>query len=516
VRLGIDLGTTRTIVAACDRGNYPVVGFSTDEGDLLEHVPTMSAELDGRLVHGHVAEAAARAGAPHLRSWKRLLGRVGPEHRVCIGSLQLSLLELATDYLAALAIALRERSNLPGKLSERPETVVSVPANAHSSQRFITLEAFRAAGFDVRAMINEPSAAAIEYAHRYRGSLNSKRDHVAVYDLGGGTFDAALVSLADGHHDVIDTAGIQQLGSDDFDEVLLSMALEELDLTLAADAPERPALLDECRSAKEGIGTNTRRVVLELSALGERAPDAPLTLSVPAFYERLQPLVERSIKALASVMSPGSGAADVADMKQRAADAGIAGIYVVGGGSGLPIVPRQLREHFSRRMHRSPYPAAAAAMGLAIAAESEPGSRLSERFTRHLGVFREREAGQRIVFDRIFARGTPMPRAGEPPLVATREYQAAHNIGWFRFVECATLGDDDEPFGDISPHGTVLFPFAPHMRERELETVPIERVGQQGPRIEERYEVDAAGVVAVTISDLDDGYRRRFLLGSPG
>lgn len=512
MRLGIDLGTTRTIAACADRGNYPVVGFSTRDGDIVDHFPTVSAELDGRLVHGHEAAEAARRGAPHLRSWKRLLGRFGPEQRVRIGERELTLLELSTDFLEALAAALLRGSNLPGPPEALPEAVVSVPANAHSSQRFTTLEAFRRAGFSVRAMINEPSAAAIEFAHRYRGSLNARRDHVCVYDLGGGTFDAALVMVAGDGHEVIDTAGVQELGGDDFDAVLMEMALEKIEVHPYEVPDDLRALLDECRVAKESIGPNTRRIVLELDSLGALSPAEPTVIAVADYYDRCRPLVERSIASLGEVMAVGADEASVADLKRVAADAGVAGIYVVGGGSGLPLVARQLRETFGRRVHRSVYPAASTAIGLAIAAEAVDRPPVSERFTRHFGVFRERNRGESVAFDRIFARGTPMPAAGERPLEVVRRYRARHNVGHFRFIECGSLDPNHEPGGDISPHETILFSFDRAARNRAVAEVPIVRLEEAGPLIEERFEVDAAGVVTVTIHDLEDGYTERFVL----
>ncbi|MEM9692816.1 MAG: Hsp70 family protein, partial [Myxococcota bacterium] len=316
-----------------------------------------------------------------------------------------------------------------------------------------------------------------------------------------------------------DTSGIQELGGDDFDALLLEMALEAIGLPKDITHPRLPALLDECRSAKEGVGPTTKRIVLELAALGREAPDAPVVLAVKDYYERLRPYVEHTMRALAEVMAPGSegGAERVRDLdglKVQAAEAGVAGVYVVGGGSGLPVVPRLLRERFAHRVQRSVYPSASTAIGLAIAADDEhPGPTLRERFTRHLGVFREKEAGHGVVFDQIFSRGTPMPSQDGPPLVKTRTYRAAHNIGYFRFVECAALGDGLEPVGDISPHGEVRFPFLREVRHDPLDRTPIERLSGDGPMIEERYEVDGTGIIAVTIRDLDDGYTQRYVLG---
>ncbi|MEJ7728535.1 MAG: Hsp70 family protein [Polyangiaceae bacterium] len=352
MRLGIDLGTTRTIVAAHDRGNFPVVGFTSASGDLCDHYPTVTAEVEGALVHGLDAETAALAGAPALRSWKRLLHDLGPQGLVRVGRVEVPALELVTGFLSALRRDLFLRSNLPRDLCDPLEAAVSVPANAHSTQRFLTLEAFRRAGFVVRAVLNEPSAAGVEFAHRHARALSSRREHVVVYDLGGGTFDAALVLLADGGHEVITTSGVSRLGGDDFDESLLEMALAAAGLGEAAIAGEgvRAALLDECRVVKEALHPTSRRIVLELRALGDSAPASPLVLDVASYYERTRPLVERTLAALEPVLRRDQ------DDASRVAE--VAGIYVVGGASGLPVVPRTLRERFGRRVHRSPHPPA--------------------------------------------------------------------------------------------------------------------------------------------------------------
>ncbi len=511
MRLGIDLGTTRTLVAACDRGNYPVLAFTNAGGDAYDYVPSITAEKDGRLVHGFDAEEAALGKAPHLRSCKRLLGRHGPEHRVSIGSVEVSLLELVTDYLRALRLAILERSNVPREgLDGVFEAVVSVPANAHSSQRWATLEAFRRAGFDVLRLINEPSAAGIEFAHRHPNALNSRREHVAVYDLGGGTFDAALVCLGGARHEVVATAGVQELGGDDFDRVLAELALEKAAVVLAPSDAGWGALLVECRAVKETIGASTRRLTVDLSSLGELAPAEPISLQVTDYFERLRPWIDRSLEALASVL--GAASQSSLDLENAAAEAGVAGLYIVGGASALPLVARQLRERFGRRVHRSPHPAGAIAMGLAIAADADEVTAVRERFTRHLGVFREAESGQNKVFDRIFSSGTPMPGMGDGPLIALRTYRAAHNVGQLRFVECGDVTEQREPTGDITPHATIHFPYAKSVRHAALEGLAIERLASDGPRIEERYEVDAAGVVVVTIRDLDDGFARAFTL----
>jgi molecular chaperone DnaK (HSP70) len=505
MRLGIDLGTTRTVVAAFDRGNFPVVCFASPEGDMIEHYPTMSAEVGGKLVHGLDAEAAERDGAPSLRSWKRLLSQARKDEPLVIGNVTVTPIELVTDFLMALRRDLLTRSNVSSALGRDIDAVVSVPANAHSTQRFTTLDGFRRAGYFVRSVINEPSAAGIEFAHRHKTALSSRREHVVVYDLGGGTFDAALVHLADGRHDIETTSGIAELGGDDFDAQLCAMALEKVGLPFPESAAARADLLRECRAVKEAIHPNTRKITLDLAALGESAPASPVIIQVAEFYERTKPLVERTLEAIEPLVAMLQGDDQASD---------IAGIYVVGGASGLPVVPRTVRERFGRRVHRSQHPAAATAIGCAIAAcgEHEEAIGLSERFTRHFGVFREAERGTRAIFDSIFEKGTPMPEKGGGPLVATRRYRAAHNVAHFRFVEAAHVDDAGDPTGDMTPHAEILFPVAAELEGKSLTTVPVSLLGADGPLIEERYEVDEAGVVSVTISDLTAARASRFVL----
>jgi molecular chaperone DnaK (HSP70) len=508
LRLGIDLGTTRTIVAAGDRGNFPVVGFVRPDGDLVEHYPSVTAVAGGEILHGVLAEAAERDGAPSLRSWKRLLADAAQHEVVRIGDHEIAAADLVTSFLESLRADLRDRSNLgPAALDDEIDCVVSVPANAHSTQRFLTLEGFRRAGFRVRAVLNEPSAAGIEYAHRHAATLNSRREHVVVYDLGGGTFDAALVHIADRRHDITATSGVSRLGGDDFDAQLLAMALERAGKELPEGPRARADLLRECRAVKEAIHPSSRKIVVELAGLGDGAPDAPVVIPAQEYYDRVRPLVEETLGALEPILEvlEASGAGD------------IAGIYMVGGASGLPCVPRVVRERFGRRVHRSPHPAAATAIGLAIAACAGEGEGdapvVSERFTRHFGVFREADAGGRVTFDGIFEKGTPMPRSGEAPLVARRVYRAAHNVGHFRFVESGALDDRGDPKGDITPHAEILFPFDRDVKLPEPSApVPVQRLAGEGPLIEERYEVDAAGVIAVTITDLDHGRGARYVL----
>lgn len=493
--LGVDFGTTRTIVAFGDRGNYPVVAFTDEDGDAHEFFPSVVAERDGELVHGFAALAAARDGAVLVRSFKRALAdpATNPHTRVRVGSREIPLLDVLTGFCTSLRVALQTGSNAPADaLGDRPAVVVSVPAHAHGAQRFLTLEAFRRAGFEVTSMINEPSAAGFEFTHRQARAVSSRRNLVLVYDLGGGTFDASVVQVDGTTHEVLASVGINRLGGDDIDEVLAELVLRTAEIPVGSlSDTEVTALLDECRDAKERLAPQTRKIGVDVAG-------QLVTVPVDAFYAAATPLVERTVE----VMSPLVGA-----LGDEGADLGtVAGIYLVGGSSGLPLVPRLLRQRFGRRVHRSPYPAASTAIGLAIAADTGAGYSLTDRLSRGFGVFRERDGGRAIGFDPIF---TPdlVVRPGER-VSAHRRYRAAHNVGWFRFVEYASVDDQFEPRGDLTPFAEVLFPFDAELQGQDPATlggIPVRR-RESGPLVEEVYTVDEHGIVEVTLRDRDTGH----------
>jgi molecular chaperone DnaK (HSP70) len=517
VRLGIDFGTTRTVVACADRGNYPVLTFCDEAGDAHDWFPSLVAERDGELRFGFDALAAASDPTfTAVRSFKRLLAdaQTGAGTTVVVGSTTLAIDELVTRFLAALKDAILARSNLPDELrgDEPLRSVVAVPANASGAQRFVTLDAFRRAGFEPAAMLNEPSAAGFEYTHRHRNTLSARRDHVVVYDLGGGTFDASLVRMRGRSHEVMATAGVNQLGGDDFDEVLLDRVLGAASLARAALEPRvLERLLDQCRDAKERLNPSSRKISIDIeAALGTAAPVSMAVVTVADFYAACLPLVTRSIEAMVPVMARLDGAASEESDTPRDE---IAGIYVVGGASELPLVARALRERFGRRVHRSPYPSAAIAIGLAIECDDVAGFELSDRYARTFGVFREGQAGAAITFDPIFTSDTALPGRAEGPLVRRRDYRAAHNVGHFRFFECNAVSEDGRPRGDMTVSGDILFPFDPRLGDADLHAVPVERIGQRGPRIEEEYALDENGIVAITIKNLDAGVERMYRLG---
>jgi molecular chaperone DnaK (HSP70) len=508
MKLGIDFGTTRIVAAAADRGNYPLVGFDApdvESGDAQtrEWFPPLIAVRGDELRFGWSAWAVQGDREwTVLRSLKRLLKDASPLTSLELGGRTMPLMDVVTGLLSAFRRQLREASTLSINRTEPLEVMLGIPANANSNQRFLTAEAFRAAGFRVLGMLNEPSAASVEFGHGERARRKEQpRRSLLVYDLGGGTFDASLVEMEEDTHTVVASAGIADLGGDDFDEILAQLALETAGRAAQRESlsdAETFRLLEECRERKESLNPNTRRIVVDLERVREGWGE--VSMAVAPYYELCRPLVERTVEAVEQLLAAH-------------ADLAVETLYVTGGGSELPAVARVLRETFGRRVRRAAYMRSATAIGLAIAADARSGYVLRERFARHFGVWREADEGRVVKFDLLFPRGLELPERGAPPLRVVRSYRPVHNIGHFRYAEAGTIGADGQPSGDLTLWDDIQFPFDSALRGTEdLTLVDVCRKGT-GPEVEEEYSCDANGIVKVTISNRSAAYRREYTLG---
>src|SRR3984885_9240122 len=311
MRLGIDFGTTHTVVAVVDRGNYPVVSF-----DGVDAWPSIiAANESGELRYG--PDAASVRHDPHwsvLPSFKRLLNDAGPTTTVDLAGRRYLLADLVAGFLTQFRSDLQHCSNAELAPGVPVEAAISVPANASSAQRFLTLEAFS----DLFALLTDPSAAGFESAHRYRSTITAKREYVLIYALGGGTFDASLLKMTGRLNEVVVSEGIQRLGGDDFDEAILKLVRNCAGLR-SLPAGTRDQLLEECSVRKEAVGPNTRRFLVDLTSVGKPAFSCP----IEDVYTACAPLVDKTITALPGVLRDRAGG-DV-DWSE------IAGIYVVGG-----------------------------------------------------------------------------------------------------------------------------------------------------------------------------------------
>ena len=517
MRLGIDFGTTRIVVASVDRGNYPVVQFETPDGVAEDWFPPLIAVRGDERRYGWDAWALqGEAEWTVVRSLKRLLREAGPATRVEIGDQQLSMQLLLDELTAKLRTDLFERSTLRASGKEKLELYLGVPANANSNQRFLEVEAFRRNGFAVQGLLNEPSAASIEFSHYHRRSSSEQPNGVLlVYDLGGGTFDASLVAMGDRRHEVLGNEGIGTLGGDDFDGILADAALDHADVDNAAsDSLTQTQLFrlhEECRQKKEAIHPNSRKIVVDLSSA--RDDWGEVSVPVSSYYEQCRSLVDETLYAVTYLLERHGLTAQ--DGTHSGPEQRLEAVYVVGGGSELPLVPRMLREHFGRRVRRSAHGRTSTAIGLAIQADTTAGYTVRERFTRYFGVWREADQGARIAFDPLFEKEEVLPAAGEDPVSIERRYCPVHNIGHFRYLESSAITEDGQPSGEITFWDEILFPFDPSLEDNpDLGALAV-HLSEEAARqeVEEAYFCDAGGILTLTITNQTDGHSRKFRLG---
>ncbi len=490
MRLGIDFGTTRTVVAAVQDGRHPLAVFD-DDGEFRDHVPGIAAWQDGALRVGWPAARALADGSAEraIRSIKRAIGALAPDAPVP-GLPGVTALGLATAFFVELRAALRERSTLDLDPDAPLEVMAAVPANAPSRQRWLTLEALRRAGFAPLGLLNEPTAGALDFAHRHLElGRKSPKKYVVVYDLGGGTFDTSAVSLQGRQFDLIASAGLARLGGDDFDQLVLDVAGVEA----------TAATLERARLAKESLTPTSRKLLLDL---GDREP---IALDVAALYARAQPLIDATLAQVDGLF---------AGLRDRGIDPDdpreLGGIYLVGGGAAFPAVARALRARFARKLQLAPQPFAATAIGLALAADPDAHVLIREAVTRHFGVWREAAAGDDKVFDSLLGKDT----AG--PIVVERRYRPAHPVGHLRFLECGALDAAGQPVQDLVPCDDIYFPYDPALADRdELAAVPNHRrVELMANEIVETYTYGQDGAISVRIENRSRGYGRTYQLGA--
>lgn len=491
MKLGIDFGTTRIVVARADRGNYPIVQFEDPDGGIHDYIPALVAASNNEIRYGW--DAWAVSGEPNwtlTRSVKRVLDTAGPGTQVDLGPIQMPLL----DVLTGMALAIRRCLGS----SETVEAMIGVPANSNSNQRYLTAEAFRLGGFHVLGLLNEPSAAGVEYGHAAAKKGSDER-LLLIYDLGGGTFDASVVEMRGGEHEVLASEGIGTLGGDDFDSLLADMALSSEALNGLSQS-EHFRLQEHCRELKESLHPNSRKITFDLDFV--RTGLGTLSVPVVDYFEKCKPLVEETLNAVDDLLAMTDA---------QSLDC----LYVTGGGSELPLVPRMLRERFGRRVKRSAYTRAATAIGLAIHADGQAGFALREKFTRYFGVWREAEGGREIVFDPVFTKGTALPKPGELPLKRERIYRPAHNVGHFRYLEASAIDSDGRPAGDITLWDEILFPFDPSTEKtQDLKAVPVTHSPDAlNQEIAEVWVCDSNGSVEVQLANRTSGFEKRFRLG---
>lgn len=371
--IGIDLGTTNSLIAYME-GAVPAVIPGEDGSNLLPSVVALDAE--GQAVVGNPArrnliESPDRA----VYSIKRLMGRGIEDIQ---DELKLFPFRLAQDLAPGevLRIRLGERDFTPPEISalilrqlkrnaERffgapiTQAVITVPAYFNDAQRQATKDAGRIAGLEVLRLVNEPTAAALAY-----GLQEQKNGTVAVYDLGGGTFDISILKLHDGIFEVISTNGDTHLGGDDIDNLLLTLALDDIRGDLGLD-------LRRNADAVQGL----RKSIIDAKVKLSSQPVATLDLELPGGKRYQRQITRTQFEELAAPIL----ARTVGPCKQALADAGlepeqIDEVVLVGGSTRIPRVRALVRELFRREPHCELNPDEVVALGAAVQANILAGS----------------------------------------------------------------------------------------------------------------------------------------------
>jgi molecular chaperone DnaK len=363
--IGIDLGTTHSLVGVVDSG-FPIV-LANEKGERL--LPSCVTWPVGRepLVGTEAMRARALAPGRTVASIKRFMGRTFADlsieersespYRLVPGSRGEILVALdehtlvSPEEVSALILArLKETAEVALEMPVS-RAVVTVPAYFNHSQREDTRRAAELAGLTVERILNEPTAAALAYGLDRLGESAT----VAVYDLGGGTFDLSVLQLREGFFEVIATAGDTRLGGDDLDLALARFLAGELDLGVLSES-EEATLRMRAREAKEALSSEDRVVVRLPFFRGEASYEVEITRE--RFEKLALPLIERTgpicRRAFAEAAEKGASAVEK--------------LILVGGSTRIPLVRTKLKEWFGLEPDLSQHPDEAVALGAAIQA----------------------------------------------------------------------------------------------------------------------------------------------------
>ena len=483
--VGIDLGTTNSLVAFM-QGDTPVVIPGEDGQNLVPSVVALDEHdqiIVGSAARKYLIETPERA----VYSLKRLMGRGVEDIQE---ELKLFPFRLAEDLQAGevLRIKLGDKTYTPPEISafilrqlkrnaERyfsgpvNKSVITVPAYFNDAQRQATKDAGRIAGLEVLRLVNEPTAASLAY-----GLDKKKNGVVAVYDLGGGTFDISILKLHDGIFEVIATNGDTHLGGDDIDNLLITIALDDIRGDMGLDL----------RRSGEGVAT-IRKAVIEAKIALSSQPTTKLDIELPGGkrYQReitreqfeglIKPILDRTI-------GPSKQALKDAGLKPEQIDE----VVLVGGSTRIPNVRALVQNLFERTPHTDLNPDDVVALGAAVQANilgggSEATKEMLLLDVTPLSLGIEVAGG---VTDKIILRNSTIPAS------ATQFYTT--QVDGQANVAIHVLQGERELAKDCRS-----------LARFDLKGVPPMTAGM--PRIEVRFLIDANGILHVSAREQRSG-----------
>ncbi len=366
--IGIDLGTTNSVVAVME-GGEPVV-IPNSEGQRTTPSVVAFTKKGERLVGASAKRQAVTNAENTVFSIKRFMGRfyneVGQEmkevpYKVKSGSNNVVVVEAGdkdhTPPEISAMILQKMRQTAEDYLGQKvTEAVITVPAYFNDAQRQATKDAGTIAGLDVKRIINEPTAASLAYG------LDRKKDEkIAVYDLGGGTFDISILDIGDGVVEVKSTNGDTHLGGDDFDQRIIDWIVKEFKNDKGVDLKKDPMALQRIKEAAE-------KAKIELSSSSQTEINLPFitatddgpqhlnyTLTRAKFEQLIDDLARRTIGPCEKALK---------DAAMKAGD--IDEVILVGGSTRIPIIQQMVKDLFNKEPHKGVNPDEVVAMGAAI------------------------------------------------------------------------------------------------------------------------------------------------------
>ena len=366
--IGIDLGTTNSCVAVLEGGEPTVINSS--EGGRTTPSVVGFAKDDERLVGQTAKRQAVTNPENTVFSIKRFMGRMFDEVSNEIKEVPY---KVEKSESGSVVVKAGDKSHTPQeigamvlqKLKQTAEdhlgtsvtdAVITVPAYFNDSQRQATKDAGKIAGLNVKRIINEPTAAALAYG------LDKKKDEtIAVFDLGGGTFDISILELGDGVFEVKSTNGDTHLGGDDFDQKVIDWIATEFKKSDGIDLKKDPMALQRLREAsetakKELSSSKQTEINLPFVTADSSGPKhLNLTLTRAKFEELVSDLVDRTVEpCLKAIKDAGLNASDIDE------------VILVGGSTRMPKIQEKVKEIFDKDPNHSVNPDEVVALGAAI------------------------------------------------------------------------------------------------------------------------------------------------------
>lgn len=475
--IGIDLGTTNSVVAVMEGGEPTVI--TNQEGSRLTPSVVGFAKNGERLV-GQLAKRQAVSNPDRtISSIKRHMGE--GNYRVTIDDKKYSPEEISAMILQKL------KADAEAYLGEKvTQAVITVPAYFNDSQRQATKDAGKIAGLEVLRIVNEPTAASLAYG------IDKTDDHtIMVYDLGGGTFDVSILDVGDGVFEVKATNGDTHLGGDDFDKKIMDWMVEEFKkaegIDLSTDRMAMQRLREAAEKAKielSGVmSTNINLPFITAGADGPKHLDMDLTRA--KFEAMTADLVERTMGPVRQAMSDaGLSKSDISK------------VILVGGSSRIPAVQAAIKDFMGKDPYKGVNPDECVAVGAAIQAgvlsgEEGTGNVLLLDVTPlSLGI--ETLGG---VFTKIIDRNTTIPTSKKQVFSTAADNQPS--------VDIHVLQGEREMAADNKTLGRF-----------ELSGIPAAPRGV--PKIEVSFDIDANGIVNVSAKDLGTGKEQKITITSSG